>query len=450
MLMKHRKNHGLPLALITLFLVLTPQLSAHGKDLNFQGIHEAALDLPRIYFILKHNSAGPPILFQGRFELNYAYLDTGASGILMSLETVSLMGLDIEPGARFVDVGVGGDEYFGVSKPLYIGTAGYPAAPPAYAITGPWRFQVCTTQADPLIGPIDIIGIPAMAGKTVVFNPGATNSINYFGADIKEPNDPDIPRVDFEIALRFEKFINPSDPRGIPPLPVQSYNPVIDNVTVERNGIASTGTWLFDTGSTISLISVKHAARLGLTNVHGDPIVPTQFWVPIGGIGAMVILPGFRVDSLKIPTLCGYNLVFDNPRIAVHDIGVIDEKTGQYKILEGILGSNFLCATMNLSTWDIRQTPFRYVVLDTQNAILGFDVFDRYPLPDCNDIGMGWHRRDLNRDGRLNSRDLRIFVDEWLNDCDWLNWNCRGADFNDDGRVDFPDFAPVKKPTTER
>jgi len=216
MLMKHWKTHGLPLTLITLFLALMPHPCAHAKDLNFQGIHEAALDLPRIYFLLKRTPSGPPILFQGHFELNYAYLDTGASGILMSLETVSLMGLDIEPNARFVDVGVGGDEYFAVSQPLYLGTAGSPAAPDAYAITGPWRFQVSIAKADPLIGPIDIIGIPAIAGKTVVLNPGATNSINYFGADIKEPNDPTVPQVDFEIPLRFEKFINPGDPRSIP------------------------------------------------------------------------------------------------------------------------------------------------------------------------------------------------------------------------------------------
>ena len=53
-------------------------LSADVRDLNFDGIFEAALDLPRIYFLLKKDVNGPPLEYEGQFELNWAFLDTGA------------------------------------------------------------------------------------------------------------------------------------------------------------------------------------------------------------------------------------------------------------------------------------------------------------------------------------------------------------------------------------
>ena len=439
------RNYGL-LILIILLLAETVCVYAEPNDFNLDGVFEAALDLPRILFILKREPNGPPLEVDGNFELNYAFLDTGASGILLSLETTELIGIDIEPDAQFVDTGVAGEEYFDVSEPLYVGTADYKASDPydpnIYTLAGPWRFQVKQYYAGPWPDePIDILGVPVMAGKTAVLDSGATNNLEYFSADIKEANDPAIPDVDFKLALRFEKYIIPEDSRNIPPLPVLAYNPVIDNIAVEYNGITSTGTWLFDTGAMISAISTAQSFELGLTDADGEPIVTPDFYVDIGGIGGSVLVPGFQIDNLIIPTLCGYNLVFNNARITVHDVGIFDETTGEFIILDGILGSNFLCATINLVTWDISATPFDRIVIDTQNALLGFDVNDIYPLPTCNDMGMPWPEGDFNRDGSLNLQDLRILGDEWLNNCDWLNWNCRGADLNLDKITNFGDFA---------
>ena len=279
-----------------------------------------------------------------------------------------------------------------------------------------------------------------MAGKTVVFNPGKTNALEYFTVDIKEPDDPTIPNVDFQVLMRFENFIFDNS-ENIPPGPILAHNPVIDNIAIHRQGLFSAGTWLLDTGAMVSLISTAQAAALGLTDDEGEPLIEPDFEVPIGGIGGMIMMPGFKIDRLVVPTLCGYKLIFNNPRIAVHDIGILDESTGQYHILDGVFGSNFLCATMNMDTWDLAQTPFEHVVFDTQNALLGFDVNDVYPLPDCNQLPLPWPRRDFNRDARINLKDLRILTDEWLNNCDWLNWNCRGADLNSDTVVNFTDLA---------
>ncbi len=423
---------------------------ADSNDLNIDGVFEAALDLPRIYFLFKREPNGPPLEYMGSFELNYAFLDTGASGILMSRETAEFMELAIEPEAQYVDAGVAGEEYFDVSELLYIGTADFnaldPYEPDIYTLSGAWRFQINQNYAD--FFPIDILGMPVMAGRTVVLDPSGTNNLDYFYADIKQADDPTIPAVDFKVVLRFEKYVFPEDPRNIPPLPVLAYNPVIDNITAEYNGITSTGSWLFDTGGTISNMSVAQGVELGLTDEYGEPVITPDFYIDIGGIGGEVTLPGFQIDNLIIPTLCGYNLVFNNARITVHDISVYNAGTDEYIILDGIFGSNFLCASAKIeSGWpvDLAAGAFNRIVMDTQNALLGFDVNDVYTLPACEDMGMLWAEEDLNRNYSIDLQDLRILADEWLNDCDWLNWNCRGADLKPDEIVNFRDLAELAK-----
>jgi hypothetical protein len=510
------------IACIAISLFLPAIVLAACEDFEIEGTYEASWDLPVIWFLLKHSPNEPPITIEGEFVPNYAFLDTGASGILLSLETAEMMQIAIDANAQFVDTGVGGDEYFDVSEPLYIGTADYNAADPydpnIYYLHGPWHFQVSREYADPFIGPLDVLGVPVMAGKTVVITP--VKDFNFFDeegnevdlpistADIKDPNDPNIPAVDFQVALRFEKYINLSNPLNLPPLPVLAYNPVIDNITVERGGISSTGNWLFDTGGMVSVISVAQGVALGLTDENGEPIVPIDFTALIGGIGGQVEIPGFIIDKLSVPTLSGFNLVFIGARVCVHDIGVLDEDTGDFLILDGVFGDNFINASLDTQTWDISSTPFDNIVIDTQNALLGFDVAPEYPLPACQftdldgrcgvDTGdlsvftLNWLRTDCNsgngfcdgadidKNGRVDFSDygflandwlkgdcqypcgcekrpypvadlthdcfvdiydLAVFAEEWLNFCNWLNFNCRDADLARDGIVNFKDFT---------
>ena len=291
--------------------------------------------------------------------------------------------------------------------------------------------------------------MPAMAGKTIVFYPGRTNELDYFIAEIKEPNDSSIPAVDFNVPVRFEKYIAPNDPVHIPPLPVLAYNPVIDNVQLEYNGLSTTAALLLDTGGTVSLISSARASELGLTEPNGTPIVQPDFTIPIGGVGGEEELIGYQINNLIIPTLNGYNVAYNNARICVADIGIIDEDTGEFIILDGIFGSNFLCASALLFEGmpvDLAETPYNIIVLDTQKGLLGFDVNDIYPLPPvyksiCGDVNNPWPLGDLNRDCSLDILDIQIFAEEWLNECNPLNWNCRQADLLQDGLANFKDYA---------
>jgi len=349
------------------------------QDVVLENVHEAALDLPRIYFLLKRVPSGPPLMTKGQFEVNYAFLDTGASGIVLSRKTAGLMGLSVYPNARFADIGVGGVEYFSVSEPLYLGLAGYdaqnPEDPRSYRVIGPGRFQIRQSTAGLLSEPLDIIGMPAMDGRVVVLDSGATNSLGYFSANVKNPGDPSIPGIDLVVVLRFKNFQNPDNPDNIPPLPVTARNPVIDNIVVQRKGRSSRGSWLLDTGATISLISVKQATRLGLTDRNGVSLVTPDFSLPIGGIGKMIQVPGFEIDKLTVPTQSGHNLVFINARLGVHDIRFFDEQKKAFTTLDGVFASNFLCASAKMQSLiptDVSQTIFDKIVIDMQRGVLGF------------------------------------------------------------------------------
>lgn len=458
-----RKLHNTISVLALAIVVFTGSAQADPNDLNFDGIFEYALDLPRILFLMKREPNGGPLLYEGEFAVNWAFLDSGASGILLSKETTDYLEIKIDPNGEYIDVGVGGFEAFDVSEPLYFATYIYDLedpdieVPEAYFYNGgPWRTQVKKDKAGPWPDePLDILGMPVMAGKTVVLYPSPTNEIDFFVAETKEPNDTTIPAADFNVPLRFEKYINPGlvGEFHTPPLPALAYNPVIDNIVMEYGNKSTTATFVLDTGATISLMSVAKAADLGLTDEYGTPIVPPDFNTAISGIGGEVEIDGYQIDNLILPTLNGYNLVYNNARIFVHDISILDEDTNEFITIDGIFGSNFLCASAKLLFGfpvDLAETPYTHIVIDTQKGLLGFDVNDVYPLPEpyasnCGDANNPWQRVDLNRDCTINFDDIQILLEEWLEVCTPLNWNCRQADINGNGIVDFYDYAAVLK-----
>ncbi|MCK4299642.1 MAG: hypothetical protein KAX80_08915, partial [Planctomycetes bacterium] len=249
-----RRFHNIILALVLAIVVFTGSAQADPNDLNFDGVFEYAMDLPRILFLMKREPNGGPLLYEGNFEVNWAFLDTGASGILLSKETIDYLEIEIDPNGEYIDVGVGGFEAFDVSEPLYFATYIYDLEDPNIGIPesylysgGPWRTQVKKYYEG--IFALDVLGIPVMAGKTVVLYPSPTNEIGFFVAEIKEPNDTNMPAADFNVPLRFEKYINPglTEEFHTPPLPVLAYNPVIDNVVMEYGNESTTANLVLDT-----------------------------------------------------------------------------------------------------------------------------------------------------------------------------------------------------------
>ncbi len=98
--------------------------------------YPAGLDQPRINATLRRTPTGAPIVADfggGVTTINVqAFFDTGASGVLMSDQTATFLGIqktrfpaNTGPLVVFSDVGVGGTEDFNVSEPVYIGLGSF-------------------------------------------------------------------------------------------------------------------------------------------------------------------------------------------------------------------------------------------------------------------------------------------------------------------------------------
>jgi hypothetical protein len=413
-------------------------------------------DMPYIWALFRRSPGGEP-LPDPQESVVQMFFDSGASGILLSRETRDALGILAEPNANFVDVGVGGEQDFEVSESLYVALADHwplgdtPDESQYHEDLGPWRLMLTIDYLeDPFAEPIDIVGIPGMAGKSVVLTVEVFDFfgflIPYYVTQIVESNDPCIPELDIEVKVRFTNFLYTSHPSNTGPLPVLGYNPVIENIQIVYDGNSSVGDWLLDTGAQLSTISTAQAETLGLVDSNGEPIVEPEFYQEIGGVGGEILVPVFIIDTVSIPTLNGFELVYGDPYVGVLDIGIIDERTGEPIILDGIFGANFLGYSYDMDI-NIVMGPYDNIVFDTQRAILGFDVNDIYPVPDtlpnqCGDAEHPWLEGDINRDCRTDTNDLRMLSYEWLiNNCDWLNWNCAGCDLNRDSKVNFKDMT---------
>jgi hypothetical protein len=116
------------------------------------------------------------------------------------------------------------------------------------------------------------------------------------------------------------------------------------------------------------------AQRLGLLDAAGKQLVTPAFVLPIGGIGKMTMIPGFQIDRLVVPTVTGRRLVYLNARIGVHDIIYTDPETQSPRTLDGVFGSNFLCASAKMDgpiRSDTSETQIDKVVIDFPQGLMG-------------------------------------------------------------------------------
>ncbi|MBN1436485.1 MAG: hypothetical protein JW936_05385 [Sedimentisphaerales bacterium] len=436
-----------PIAVVILIVGLAGAI--YGEDVHIDGTLWIGLDIPRIYVLLRETPGGEPMQDPefGFIPID-AFLDTGASGMVISDDSATILGVQAELNAAYMDVGVGGWEEFEVSQELYMAVADRAIVDPLdegeYGPDlGPWRLQM-TMADDDLIGPLDIWGVPLMAGQVAVLDPTPLDSIlDYFHANIVAPGSAEIPEVDFHVRIRFRNFVYRNHPDNSGPLPTLAYNPVIDDVRINEGANESTGTWLLDTGATVSMISVGQAQALGLVDANGDPLVTPDFTAPIGGVGGTNEVPGFQIDAITLPMLEGFNLVYDNPYVVVLDVGTIDEATGEPIILDGIFGTNLLAASATLSL-DIVAGPYNKIVVDTVNGVLGFDFkygWDNEGAIYCGDPNHPWRPADVDRNCLVGGDDLLYVAKQWLaQDCGPFTWDCERTDINRDGQVDLADL----------
>jgi hypothetical protein len=331
-----------------------------------------------------------------------AILDTGASAHLLSAATAARAGVEAEPGARYVEVGVAGDHTLAVSRPctlalsaavlpdlaalLGAATADQPRAraaastspahrPAADAVTlSAARLLLHAAPADgatPELGALlDVVGMPALLQMVVAITPERSAGpvpVEVLAKDARET-------ADLWVPLVLEDFNRPHDPRNRGPLPALASNPLV-GVRAYAGGASVEGRWLLDTGAAVTMLARATAHALGLVDDGGHPLRKAEFALPLAGIsGPERSLPGFRIDRLEIAAERDTALVFPRPAVVVQDISVTDA-AGRTRTLDGVLGMNLLLASGS----DLRdgafasehEPAFTRVVLDMPRARLG-------------------------------------------------------------------------------
>ena len=153
-----------------------------------------------------------------RGHLKQAPSDTGASGISICRATATRLGLGIEPEARYIEVGVGGEEELGVSEPASLGLAGYhiddPEDPCQFLALELGRFEIVQGATGFTLELQDVIGMPALQEKVVVLDTGRLTGSRQVATQVLPSDDPNLPPCDFTLKLRMQKFDNPHDKRS--------------------------------------------------------------------------------------------------------------------------------------------------------------------------------------------------------------------------------------------
>jgi len=347
-------------------LVTGAGLAQHVWAVDIEGTLPVAIDQPRVYGLMQGGAGGKPYTGDYGFGIKtfniQGFLDTGASGVILSTSTTDSLGIPRVPGAIFADVGIGGATEFDVSQPVLMRIA--PSTEPD--LDNPATYNTVYSQAygplvaqlgprdvvpDPLSDPIDVFGMPVMTGKVVVMDPRPLNDLSdtmhtfiYNPGTSFHPGsvgtNPGIPTTNLHVSLSygsFDRFTQTTPSDAAPP--TQAHNPFIgpnpvakldpnapaDNtppIGLDFQGVHATGSFLLDTGSVTSFISTDLASKLHVRYVAGtfggdnprlelfDPNNPSapgteianQSTLPVQGLGGAVTVAGFFLDDLIVHT----------------------------------------------------------------------------------------------------------------------------------------------------
>ena len=415
----------LRLGLSMLLAAVTPATA-----IDVQGVLPASMDQPRIYLALSRDINGPPLAAKKEAGLDAlaalmgekpdknreptavfaveAFLDTGASGTMLSKTTADALGIkatvvDGKP-MTFYDVGVAGKEAFGVTEPLRLRYAEYsgrtdgtnlgqyskPGAPELMKI------RPAGGLLEMIGGALDIAGTPLMVGRVMSVDCRPVAQFDKLRTQLLPPGDRQIPKPDVRVPLTmvdFDRFTQ-TEPKHAPkvtsaPNPMIGPHPFVKTdaakpVVITYRGKSAKLTMLLDTGAAATMISTVKAKELGLLVGEDGKLknVPAKesFTLPIGGIGGSADVPGCFVDTLTLPAAAGDPVRYVKAPVLVKDITVVDEATGESFTLDGIFGMNYLVASasvtggINAGVDDIHDGAFSFFTVDFPNKVLGLKL----------------------------------------------------------------------------
>ncbi len=413
-----RQGTGPRRQLIAALAVLLTAAAAAAPAEEFDGVQPAALDQPRVNLLVRRQPRGQPLAAAGAAGNVEAFLDTGASGILLADHTAATLGVARDHAGpaevRFHDIGVGGGDAFAVSERLY-GSLSDSGGSDLRLTFGPVRAEigpvdagnrgVADALAAAVLGDLDVAGMPAMVGRVVVMDPRDVNrAADKIRTTVLDPrrDAAAVPRTRRHVRLSYADFApyTSTDPPTaaapdlaanpfIGPSPLKPAGDRTPPVVVAHNGKQSSGSWLLDTGAATSMISRRQAEAVGVTFAAGtansdDPqlvgaAADRQFTMTVGGIGGTRKAAGFYLDRLTLRTTEGRPVTYLHAPVLVVDITAKDAATGRSVTLDGVFGMNFLVASARLTEGvlpdvdHVTPGPYRLIVFDQPKGLLGLD-----------------------------------------------------------------------------
>ncbi len=392
-------------------------------------------------------------------ETDYAIavFDTGAGAHIVGSGDADRTGLfdhtpDLITSNTIEFTGVTGSANAWVSQPLGLFIDGLSVIEPNGLLldnsTMVGEFNVSIAVSDPIEPSISltVIGTPLSVFLAAVFRNDQPINITHNGTKLTAPDirfytldDPHVPSYANTIPLElrpigsvsvqyfpnifeFDPFssdfgapFSPSVLTGFLPMQGLFFVSSVDLTHAGRTSLDKDA-FIFDTGSTYTLISKAIGARLGL-----NPNTPEFELEILIATGEIITAPGYYIDSLDIIATPEW-LSFTNVPVVL-----LDAPSPEGGVLDGIIGMN-LFVDFNL--------VFRGGGLPGQD--LPRIEFERLPERIVADIAPG------AGDGVVDLLDLAAFAAVWLTNSESFNWNPR-ADMAPqtrlDGKIDILDLA---------
>jgi hypothetical protein len=427
------KVQSMPIRAITVLIavVLVPTGAGLAQEVILPDVSIAAWDQPELYGLLKD---GTDILPFGSSELALEFfVDTGASGLVLSKIIVDELGLSWGDFiGEYEEIGIGGTEWGDVTRPFTVKllNGALDTVPEIleesdfddYGQFSLWARR--TFDILDLWDPINIAGMPIIKQRVMVMDPTPIGVLERMQTFLLPHGDPDIPTTQLQVhvPLILVNFL-PDEPPPAQTFPSSSDNPLVPNIQLRHGQRYSSGMWLLDTGAGSNFISIVQANTVGLTDqtTLEDILPEADFSLEVGGIGGTLMVPGFVVDEVRVPTYEGIDLVFRDTEVLVIDVAGLD----------GVFGMPFLVPSMSMFRPVDGPGYFERIVVDSVAGQMGLDIFD--------DAYFIENTGDLDGDGDADLDDAALLAAA-MNGPGQAPGNAE-ADLDDDGDCDLADAA---------
>jgi len=263
------------------------------------------------------------------YPYHHFLLDTGANSILSAAEATSAMasrGYDTQ--GAFREYGVAGYTDYDVSAPYRLdfrGTDGVAHTLPQ-TTSGTRILSTTDSYLGASIaggGVAGLVGMPAMVDRVTTLDMSdwaeVDDVLDFEGLKVRfAEGENALPPADgarYSVAVDDRVSFLAADglPPGSPPdAPLPAWAPIpFMTAIAEREGVAVEADFLFDTGAQMTMISPSLALAMGLdTDGDGNFENEKVDSLPIGGVGGTTNVPVLLIDTLRLPTREGVELVW--------------------------------------------------------------------------------------------------------------------------------------------